>query len=223
MRDKADAIYRDGFEAGGRGKDLDAQIAAQGGLPPIHEDYREEFRVALDSIADPGRRDLYRLCGAMAHGVPNVCDCHHATFRKIERYIHAIGTGRWDIATRKAGAERQRIGRMLASYVLGLDAWLAEKPMQFLLLDIGHLDLTFDPKNEIVRVYAYLGDKNPTREWSAGCLWHCLYTNGSAKHAEFRAMKDVGINVRSWMDALVSTGTGRRQQDTPGDADKPRR
>lgn len=223
MRDKEDAIYRDAFEAGGRGKELDTKIAAQGDLPSIHEDYRREFRVALDGIVDPGKRDLYRLCGAMAHGVPNMCDCHHATFRKIERYIHAIGTGRWDIATRQAGAERQRIGRMLTGYVLGLDAWLAERPMQFLLLDVGHLNLGFDPKNEVARVYAYLGDKNPTKEWLSGCVWHCLYTNGNAKHAEFRAMTDACINVRSWMDALAATGARCSQPDAAADADKPHR
>ena len=215
QREEADAIYRNGFEEGGRGKELDRQIAAHAGLPPIHEDYRREFWSALDGITDPGKRDLYRLCGAMAHGVPNVCDCHHATFRKIERYVHAIGTGRWDIPGRQAGVERQRIGRLLCGYALGLDKWLLEKPMQFLLLDLGHIDLGFDPKNEIVRVYAQLGDKSPTKEWLAGCLWHCLYTNGRGKHTEFEALKGVGIGVREWMDALVSIGGEGTRQAAP--------
>jgi hypothetical protein len=202
-RDKANTVYRNAFEEGGRGKELDMQIAAQAGLPPVHEDYRHEFRVALDGIADPRKRDLYRLCGAMAHGVPNVCDCHHATFRKIERYIHAIGTGRWDLPGREAGVERQRIGRLLSGYVLGLDKWLLGRPMQFLLLDLGHTDLDFDPKNEIVRVYAQLGDKTPTKEWLAGCLWHCLHTNVQGKHAECQALEVSGIGVRQWIDTKL--------------------
>ncbi len=39
------------------------------------------------------------------------------------------------------GIERARLSRLLFGYVLGLDKWLAGVPMQFLLLDLGYVDL----------------------------------------------------------------------------------
>ena len=102
-------------------------------------------------------------------------DCHHNTFRHIEKWIHGIGTGLWDIPTRKPGTERERVGRLLFGYVLGIDKWLMGKPMQFLLLDLGHMDLGFDPRNEIIRVYANLGDKRTAvKQWLAACIWYTL-------------------------------------------------
>ena len=99
-------------------------------------------------------------------------------------------------------------------YLLGIDKWLLGKPMQFLLLDLGHVDLGFDPKNEILRVYAYLGkEKTPLKEWLAACLWHSLmYSTGGLawrdKHRDLiEGTKKAGINVREWMDsALRSKG-----------------
>ena len=48
---------------------------------------------------------------------------------------------------------------MLFGYALGLDKWLMRVPMQFLLLDLGHVDLGFDARNNILRVYACLGEE----------------------------------------------------------------
>jgi hypothetical protein len=74
--------------------------------------------------------------------------------------------------------ERERLGRLLFGYVLGLDQWLKGTPMQFLLLDLGHVDLGFDPKNEILRVYAYLGEERTAlKEWLAACLWYLMYAS----------------------------------------------
>jgi len=48
--------------------------------------------------------------------------------------------------------------------------------MQFLLLDLGHLDLGFDPKSEIVRVYAYSARTGPRPRsgWPPVCGTICL-------------------------------------------------
>ncbi len=150
------------------------------------------------------------LCCGLAHGLHTLSDCHHSTFRWIENWIHAIGTGKWDIPSRKIGTERERIGRLLFGYLLGLDKWLLDIPMQFLLLDLGHVDLGFDPKNEIVRVYAYLGDqKTPVKEWLAACLRHSLMYSpgGLAWREQHKDLADcasqAGISVREWMASLL--------------------
>ncbi len=91
---------------------------------------------------------MYRTCCAIAAGVCTLSDCHHNTFRFIESWIHGIGTGCLEISTRKAHTEKQRLGRLLLGYALGLDRWTAGVPMQFLLMDLGHIDLGFDPKTK---------------------------------------------------------------------------
>jgi hypothetical protein len=207
-------VLADCFVEGGRGKTLDAQISALAGLPEIHANYRQEYHDNLASIADPEKRALYTICGHIADCVCELSDCHHSTFRRIERWIHGIGTLTWDIPTRQAHAESVRMGRALLGYALGLDRWLQGTPMQFLLLDMGHVDLGYDPKNEILRVYAYLGEEHtPIREWLAASLWFnlalmppaSLYKWGQ-RHKELLEIAHAqGIGVRVWMDAALET------------------
>ena len=88
--------------------------------------------------------------------------------------------------------------------------------MQFLLLDLGHIDLGFNPKNDIIRVYAHLGEEHtPVKQWLAACLWYNLYHNpmgglkplvghDSSGHPEILARaKQGGISARNWMDSQL--------------------
>ncbi len=151
----------------------------------------------------------------------SVCDCHHNTFRYLERWIHRIGVGAPDIPTRSQGTERLRIGRLLFGYSLAIDKWLLRVPMQFLLLDLGHLGLGFDPKNEVLRTYAYLGeDRTPQKEWLAASLWHSLTYNhifmdpdyrialGRAHQELIQHAASLGVCLREWMDSWL----GRRPE-----------
>lgn len=199
------------YEEGGRGAQIDAKIAALAGLPKISMKYPDQARTAR--IDDPEKMDLYILCCALAHGLHTLADCHHSTFRWIENWLYSIGTGKWGIPTRKMGTERERLGHLLFGYSLGLDKWLLDKPMQFLLLDLGHLDLGFDPKNEILRVYAYLGEeRSPVKLWLIACLWYvlmyCHLRQGlvsSDCHTELlERAKQVGVNPHEWMDYVLS-------------------
>ena len=205
-------VYDDCFKKGGRGKALDARISELARLPEIHANYRQEYRENLDAIADPDKRALYVVCGHIVDAVSELSDCHHSTFRRIERWIHAIGTLTWDIPTRRAHSESTRLGRTLFGYALGLDRWLQGIPMQFLLLDLGHVDLGFDVKNEILRVYAYFGEqRTPAMEWLAACLWFnltlmppaSLYKWGQRHKKLLEAAAAQGISVREWMDAAL--------------------
>jgi hypothetical protein len=202
-----ESIGKDLFcDEGGRGACLDAEISKKAGLPKIHPRWNPTFQENLDSIKNPKKKELYRICSAIAEGVYTLSDCHHNTFRVIENQIHGIGAGKASIPTRKAGTEKERMGHLLFGYVLGLDKWLVGIPMQFLLLDLGHIDLGFDTKNEILRVYSYLGEERSTvKEWLAGCLWYNLTHNeqgGLVRHKELleRAEK-AGLNLREWMDS----------------------
>lgn len=201
----------------GRGAKLDAEISKKAGLPQIHPRWDPKFKENLESLENPQKKELYRTCCAIASGVYTLSDCHHNTFRLIENWIHGIGSGKSSIPTRKAGTERERMGRLLFGYVLGLDKWLIGVPMQFLLLDLGHIDIGFEVKNEILRVYAYLGEKRtPVKEWLAACLWHNLmYSYLDAdnpaglvchKHLIEDAGK-AGISLREWMDSVLRTGS----------------
>lgn len=212
-----DAAFADCFGERGRGRQLDAEISALAGLPEIYPSYRQEFRDNLASIADLEKRAIYSVCGYIADCVSELSDCHHSTFRRIERWIHGIGTLTWDIPTRQAHTEGLRLGRALFGYALGLDRWLQGMPMQFLLLDLGHVDLDYDPKNEILRVYAYLGEeRTPVKEWLTASLWFMLTLSPPAslykwgrRHKELleTAMAQ-GISVREWMDtALIAAQT----------------
>lgn len=204
-------VFHTCFDEGQAGKQLDAQIAARAGLPPIYPNYRREYKENLASITDSEKRALYTIAGHIAHGVCELSDCHHNTFRYIERWIHGIGTLEWDVPTRQSHAEGIRLGRTLFGYALGLDRWLQGVPMQFLLLDLGHVDLGFDPKNEILRVYAYLGeDITPVKRWLAACLWFAVTLEPPAslyqwgwRHRELLATAEAkGVRVREWIEAL---------------------
>lgn len=201
-------VNRNCFEDGGRGRELDAQISALAGLPKVHFRHTREFRENLESIQDPEKRELYDIHSRIANGVHGLSDCHHATFRYVETWLHGIGTGKVAIPTRRRGAEQERLGRLVFGYALGLDKWLLGAPMQFVLIDLGHVDLGLDPKNEILRVYAYLGsERTPTKEWLAACLWHNLTHNdhgGLRGHAEIvRKAEALGVSAHEWMDSVL--------------------
>ena len=74
-------------------------------------------------------------------------------------------------------------------------------------------DLGYDPKNEILRVYAYLGEeRTPAQEWLAACLWFnlalmppaSLYKWGHRHNALLESASALGISVRDWMDAALN-------------------
>jgi hypothetical protein len=205
------------FDDGGRGACLDAEISKKAGLPKIHPVWAKELRENLEKLDDPQKRELYKTCAYIASGVATLSDCHHNTFRYIEGWIHGIGAGKLDIQTRKVGTEKERLGHLLFGYVLGLDRWLVGIPLQLLLLDLGHIDLGFDPKNEILRVYAYLGGEGtPVKEWLAACLWHNLMyslldANNPAGLVRHRHLLEdagkAGISLREWMDSVLGNGS----------------
>ena len=212
--EQVEALVKELFEEGGQGAHLDLEISKKENLPQIYPRWKPEYSENLERLEDPRKKELYKTCCAIASGVCTLSDCHHNTFRYIESWIHGIGTGQSDIPTRRAGTERERLGRLLFGYVLGLDRWLSGVPMQFLLLDLGHIDLGFDPRNEILRVYAYLGEeRTPVKEWLAACLWHNLMNSpidadnpcGLIRHKDLldRAAQ-AGISLREWMDSRLA-------------------
>ncbi|MFW5984772.1 MAG: hypothetical protein ACOCQ1_00705 [Halanaerobiaceae bacterium] len=75
-------------------------------------------------------------------------------------------------------------------------------------MDLGYIDLGFNPKNEISRVFAYLENKQtPVKKWLAACLWYSLTMeppagvlhNKSHNNLIEKARKK-GIDVREWID-----------------------
>ena len=208
-----DEIFHECFDEGKAGMALDAQISALAGLPQIVPNYDKAYMEHLSTIRDNHKRDIYVVCCHIADCVSELSDCHHSTFRRVERWIHGIGTLEWDILTRQPHTESTRLGRLLFGYALGLDGWLREMPMHFLLLDLGHIDLGFDPKNEILRTYAYLGHAHtPVKRWLAACLWHqCVLAPPASLFRWGRRYKELlaraasaGVSVRAWMDGLLS-------------------
>jgi hypothetical protein len=116
------------------------------------------------------------------------------------------------VPTRKAHAEKQRLGYMLFGYALGLDRWLMRVPMQFLLLDLGHIDLGFDPRDNIIRVYACLGEEViPVKQWLAACLWYNLVHSqqgGLTLHTDLiQQCQDKGVHVHEWLDSVLRHGS----------------
>jgi hypothetical protein len=213
--EQMEALVKELFEEGGQGAHLDLEISKKENLTQIYAQWKPEYSENLERLEDPRKKELYKTCCAIASGVS---DCHHNTFRYIESWIHDIGIGHSGIPTRRAGTERERLGRLLFGHVLGLDKWLSGVPMQFLLLDLGHIDLGFDPRNEILRVYAYLGEeRTPVKEWLAACLWHNLTYSpidaanpcGLIRHKDLldRAAQ-AGISLREWMDSQLQGSTG---------------
>jgi len=215
---EAEILVKELFDQDGRGARLDAEISEKAGLPKIHPRWTEEFQENLESLENPQKKELYRICCAIASGIYTLSDCHHNTFRIIENWIHGIGAGKSSIPTRKAGTERERMGHLLFGYVLGLDKWLVGVPMQFLLLDLGHVDIGFEVKNEILRVYAYLGEKRtPVKEWLAACLWYNLMYSymdannpaGLVRHKNLLVRtKEMGISVREWIESVLEKHSG---------------
>lgn len=207
-------LVKELFEESGQGVRCDIEISEKAGLPKIHPCWKQEYQETLDQIENIEKRELYQTCCAIASGVYTLSDCHHNTFRYIENWIHGIGTGQLSIPTRKSGTEEERLGRMLFGYVLGLDKWLVGIPMPFLLLDLGHIDLGFDPKNEILRVYAYLGEERTAlKEWLVACLWHNLFNSsiggnpgGLVRHKNLlKCAAKAGISFRTWMDSVLGS------------------
>ena len=198
------------------GSRLDAQISELAGLPKIYPINDEEYKDSLNTISDPVNREIYKICGNISFNIHGGSDCHHNTFRFIENWIYGIGTLRWGIPTRIESTEKKRLGHLLFGYALGLDRWLQDIPHQLLLLDLGHIDLGFDPKNEILRVYAYLGDKKtPVNKWLAACLWYKLTLDPSAGlynwrscHKELiQSAKRNGIDFCEWMNSVLEVSS----------------
>lgn len=200
------------FDKGGKGVLCDAEISEKAGLPQIHPRWKPEYQSTLNQIEDIEKKELYQVCCAIASGVHTLSDCHHHTFDYIESWIHGIGTRKLRIPTRKSGKEKERLGRLLFGYVLGLDRWLVGMPMPFLLLDLGHKDFGFDTKNEILRVYAYLGEERTSvKEWLVASLWYNLFNSpiggnpgGLVRHKNLlECASKNGVSLREWMDTVL--------------------
>ena len=205
------------FGDDGTGAELDKRICELADLPEIQRCRYGMYEKNIETIEDVEKGDLYTVCTRIADGVYELSDCHHNTFRAIENQIQGIAKGRMGgIPSRSSGAEGRRLGQLLFGYALALDRWLLAQPMQFLLLDLGHVDLGFDPKNEILRVYAYLGeDRAAVKQWVAASLWCNLYHNphgglqpqadlGNARHSQMLARaEELGISARHWMDSQL--------------------
>ncbi|KKK42894.1 MAG: hypothetical protein Lokiarch_31590, partial [Candidatus Lokiarchaeum sp. GC14_75] len=88
-----------------------------------------------------------------------------------------------------------------------------KKPLDILLLDLGYLDLGFNPRNEILRVYAYLmNNRNPIKEWLVGSMWHQLMFNevnhprtpGLINHKDMLELaKKHDLNLFEWMESKM--------------------
>jgi len=167
------------FGDDGAGAKLDRRISELADLPEIQRLRYGMYEENLGTIEDTEKRDLHTVCTRISGGVYELSDCHHNALRVIESQIYGIAKGKLgEIPGRSTGAECERLGQLLFGYPLALDSWLIGQPMQFLLLDLGHVDLGFDPKNEIIRVYAYLGeDRSAVQQWLAAALWCNLYHN----------------------------------------------
>jgi len=215
---ECERLVKELFEEGGQGANLDMEISKKAALPRVYPKWKPEYQENLESLEDSRKKELYKTCCAIASGVHTLSDCHHSTFRYIESWIHGIGTGKLGIPSRKVGTERERLARSLFGYVLGLDKWLLGLPMQFVLLDLGHIDLGFETQNEILRVYAYLGEeRTPVKEWLAACLWHNLMYSymdannpaGLVRHKNLlERTKEMGVSVREWIESVLENHSG---------------
>jgi len=215
------------FGENGAGAEIDKRICEIADLPEIQRLRYGMYEKNLETIEDAEKRDLYTVCTRIACGVYELSDCHHNAFRVIESQIYGIAKGRMKgVPDRMAGAEAKRLGQLLFGYTLALDKWLLGQPMQFLLLDLGHVDLGFDPKNEILRVYAYLGEeRSAVKQWLVASLWCNLYHNPmgglkpyedqwSDRHSQIlERAGELSISARDWMDSELE------RRDNKPDAD----
>ncbi|MHA1987291.1 MAG: hypothetical protein ACW98D_11670 [Promethearchaeota archaeon] len=202
-------VFQTCFGEDGRGSQLDAEISELTGLPQIPLRQYEKYLNAIKTISNSQQREIFEIWDSIANGIYQLSDCHHNTFRAIENQIYAIAKGKQGIPSRKSGTERIRLGRSLFGYALGIDKWLLGIPMQFLLLDLGHANLDFDPRDEILRVYAYLGEEiTPVKKWLAACLWGNLNFNKQGcllYHKELvQNAKKNNINHREWIDSKLT-------------------
>jgi hypothetical protein len=215
-RNRDDAVLvEDYYGENGRGADLDRKIGAAAGLPQIYANYRPEFLETLQSIQSETQQELYRICGMLAHGLHTLSDCHHSSLRWIEQWVHAVAALKIGIPGRIVGTERTRLARLLFGYTLGLDRWLAGQSLQFLLLELGYIDLGCELRDELQRVYTYLGpERTPHKRWLAACLWKILSGAGNPRALDdphgFMVQADLagraraeGIHSNTW---LVSDG-----------------
>jgi hypothetical protein len=84
-------------------------------------------------------------------------------------------------------------------------------------MDLGHVDLGFDPKNEVLRAYAWLGEeRTPVKKWLVACLWHNLtyapidraHPAGLVRRPELlEHAAALGVSVREWMDSAVGSNS----------------
>lgn len=194
------------FQEGGRGVEIDHEISELAELPPICRHYSGTYRKNLAQIDDPVKTELYTICCHMSEGICDLSNCHHASLRRVERWLHAIGTNQWEMKTRKAGAERKRLAQFRFGYCLAMDKWLLGKSADFILLQIAHGQLCIDPTNEIIRTYAYLGEKNPKKEWLVACLWFNLTQALMNQHQDLIGQASSGeFDVREWMDSQLTS------------------
>lgn len=205
-------VFEDCMGENGLGRMIDEQIEKLAALPRICPNYRREYKDRLNSINDDRARSLYIVACHIADCCCELSDCHHSLLRRIEKWIHGIGTGSLTIPTQIEHAEGTRLGNLLLGYALGLDRWLTETPMHFLQMDLSHIDLGFDPWPDIQRVYGNLGeDHSPVRMWLTASLWFTLaleppaslYQWGQRHRELLNNTEEKGISIRTWIDGKM--------------------
>ncbi|MHA1987475.1 MAG: hypothetical protein ACW98D_12630 [Promethearchaeota archaeon] len=209
-------MMKDVFEIGGKGWIIDEQIQKLEDLPQITGIKWNEARKYYKTIKNQKKKERFRIISYVTGDffLSGLSTCHHNLFRFLENVLYKIGTLTNDpLPNRFHATERKRLGNLLFGYVLGLNSWLMKKPMDILLLDLGYLDLGFNQRNEILRVYAYLANnRNPVKEWLVGSLWHQLMFNevnlprtpGLINHKDMLELaKKHNLNLFEWMESKM--------------------
>ncbi|MHA1339306.1 MAG: hypothetical protein ACTSO2_04895, partial [Promethearchaeota archaeon] len=207
------------FERGRVGHQMDQKICEIVGLPEIpaalDKNAWDVYNENLHLIKDPTKRKIYEIVFTIARGLYGLSDCHHNKYRIIENWIHSIGTLETSIRERIHGTERRRLGQILFSYAFGLDKWLLGVPMNFILLDLGYIDLNFDIKTPLMYIYESLGPKTAVKQWLVACLWYNLCYNSMGGLENFDApmepkykeiheiANNYGLSWREWMDMAL--------------------
>ena len=80
--------------------------------------------------------------------------------------------------------------------------------MHFLLLDLGHVDLGFDPTSEVLRVFAWFGEERSAyKEYWAALLWFQLRYNrpaGLTAHDELLShAASFGVSTDTFFDRAL--------------------